>query len=191
MLLFKKKYFFIIESIKDINLRNIKKRNKFAIIYRNSKKNENNLDLFKFRMLCKSKDIKFFIANNLSQAVRLKCDGVYLSAKNKNFRYLNFHKKNFYTIGGAHNIKEINLKKKQGCKYIFLSRLFKVSYKPSMSFLGVNKFNNYILKSSIKTIPLGGINGFNLNKLKLVRSDGLAILTEIKKKPANIINRLF
>ena len=60
-----------------------------------------------------------------------------------------------------------------------------------MSFLGVNKFNNYILKSSIKTIPLGGINGFNLNKLKLVRSDGLAILTEIKKKPANIINRLF
>ena len=38
MLLFKKKYFFIIESIKDINLRNIKKRNKFAIIYRNSKK---------------------------------------------------------------------------------------------------------------------------------------------------------
>ena len=32
-----KKYFLIIESIKDINLENIKKRNKFIIIYRRHK----------------------------------------------------------------------------------------------------------------------------------------------------------
>jgi hypothetical protein len=31
----KKKYFLLIESIKDINLKNIKIRNKFSIIYRN------------------------------------------------------------------------------------------------------------------------------------------------------------
>jgi len=40
-------------------------------------------------------------------------------------------------------------------------------------------------------IPLGGIKYTNLNKLKLVRSDSFAILSEIKKKPAKIINRLF
>ena len=34
MFAFKNKYFFIIESIKDIDLRKIKKRNKFVIIYR-------------------------------------------------------------------------------------------------------------------------------------------------------------
>ena len=41
MFILKNKYFLIIESIKDIDLKNIKKRNKFFIIYRNNKKNEN------------------------------------------------------------------------------------------------------------------------------------------------------
>ena len=35
MFVLKKKYFLIIESIKNIDLKNIKKRNKFTIIYRN------------------------------------------------------------------------------------------------------------------------------------------------------------
>ena len=34
------KYFSIIESIKDIDLKNIKKRDKFSIIYRNNNKTE-------------------------------------------------------------------------------------------------------------------------------------------------------
>ena len=41
MFTLKKKYFCIIESIKDLNLENIKKRNKFTIIYRIKKKSEN------------------------------------------------------------------------------------------------------------------------------------------------------
>ena len=35
MFVFKKKYFFIIESIKDINLKNIKNFGKYNVIYRN------------------------------------------------------------------------------------------------------------------------------------------------------------
>ena len=34
MFIFKNKYFFIIESIRDINLKNIKNSNKFCVIYR-------------------------------------------------------------------------------------------------------------------------------------------------------------
>ena len=41
MFIVKKKYFLIIENIKDIDLKNIKIRNKFSIIYRNKKNNEN------------------------------------------------------------------------------------------------------------------------------------------------------
>ena len=37
MFILKKKYFLIIESIKDLDLKNIKKHNKFNIIYRNKK----------------------------------------------------------------------------------------------------------------------------------------------------------
>jgi hypothetical protein len=44
---------------------------------------------------------------------------------------------------------------------------------------------------SKQVIPLGGIKNQNLNKLNNVVGEGFAILSELKKKPANIINRLF
>ena len=40
MFAFKKKYFLIIQNIKDINLNNIKKNNKFVIILRNQKSSQ-------------------------------------------------------------------------------------------------------------------------------------------------------
>ena len=58
------------------------------------------------------------------------------------------------------------------------------------TFLGVIKFNNY-LKINKNLIPLGGINLKNLNNLNLIKCNGFALMSEIKKKPANIINRLF
>ena len=62
-----------------------------------------------------------------------------------------------------------------------------------MNYLGINRYNSYVinLKIASEIIPLGGININNLNKLKIVRSNGIALLSEIKKKPAKIISRLF
>ena len=190
MFAFKKKYFLIIESIKDIDLRNIKKHDKFIIIYRNYKKIEKIAELINFRKKCRLKGIKFFVANDLSLAVKLISDGVYLSAKNTTFRSLNLKRNKFNIIGSAHNIKEIYLKKKQGCDNILLSRLFRVTYKPKMKYLGINRFNKYLLNIEKNIFPLGGINYSNLNNLKNIKSHGFAIMTEIKKKPA-IISRLF
>ena len=82
----KKKYFLIIENSKDINLKNIKKRNKFVIIYRNQKNTEKKDDLVRFRIKCKLKSIDFYVANNLKLANLLRSDGVYLSAYNKSFK---------------------------------------------------------------------------------------------------------
>ena len=62
-----------------------------------------------------------------------------------------------------------------------------------MNYLGINRYNSYVFKLNLanEIIPLGGININNLNKLKIVRSNGIALLSEIKKKPAKIISRLF
>ena len=68
----KDKYFLIIESIKDFDLKNIKIRNKFFIIYRNNKNIDKLNDLFRFRQRCKLKAIKFYIANNIRIAITLK-----------------------------------------------------------------------------------------------------------------------
>ena len=94
-------------------------------------------------------------------------------------------------MGSAHNINEINLKIKQGCNYILLSKLFMVDYDAKSRFLGIVKFNNYSNNTLSKLVPLGGIKTTNLNNLKNVNCDAFALLSEIKKKPADIINRLY
>ena len=190
MFAFKKKYFFIIESIKDINLKNIKKHNKFHIIYRNNNKNENIRDLLTFRKNCKLKSIKFYVANNTRLSILLKADGIYLSAFNKSLNLLSLRKYNFEIIGSAHNLKEISIKIKQGCELILFSKLFMVNYDKNAPYLGIIKFNN-LLKMNKNLIPLGGINRNNLNYLNIINCKGFALMSEIKKKPAKIFSRLF
>ena len=190
MFSFKKRYYLIIKSIKDIDLKKIKKRQKFIIIYRNQGDAENKEDLLLFRKKCKIKSIEFYVANNLNLATNLNSDGVYLSSYNKSFRALSLKKLNFKIIGSAHSNKEIYMKIKQGCRIILFSKLFLVNYDKKSKFYGIVKFNN-LLKNNENLIPLGGINQNNLNSLKTVNSKGFALMSEIKKKPANIINRLF
>ena len=180
MFILKKKYFFIIESIKDIDLKNIKNFGKFSIIYRN-KIPENINKLRIFRLDCKSKKIPLLVANNIDLMREVKADGLYISAHNKKLNLRNFKKK-FEIVGGAHNIKEINLKKSQGCSEIFLSRLFKTSYKYKKGFMGVVKFNLFSKLTRTSLTPLGGINLKNLNKLKNVNCENVALSSLIIDK---------
>ena len=82
------------------------------------------------------------------------------------------------------------MKVKQGCEVILFSKLFLVDYDKKSPFHGVVKFNNY-LKLNKYLIPLGGINTKNLNSLNSIKCIGFALMSEVKKKPAKIINRLF
>ena len=188
MFIFKKKYFFIIESIKDIDLKNIKNFGKYSIIYRNNSP-ENIEILKKFRLKCKIQRIPFFVANNVKLIKALKADGLYISAYNKNLNS-SYLKNNFKIIGSAHIIKEINLKKLQGCSEIILSRLFKTTYKNKIDFLGVIKFNLLSKLANVSLTPLGGINLKNLNNLKNVNCENIALSSLIKNKSHIIHNFL-
>ena len=189
MFAFKKEYFFIITNTDDINLNCIKRNNKFNIIYRNQAAISDLPKVKSFRDKCKLKRIKFFVANNIRNAVLLKADGIYLSANNKKLVYLNLTKLGFNLIGGAHNYKEIYQKQNQGCHKIIVSQLFKVSNKPSGKVYGIVKFNNFRFFYK-NTIPLGGIKSHNINKLKMLNSEAFTIMSEVKKKPT-ISSRLF
>ena len=119
MFVFKNKYFFIIESIRDIDLKNIKNSNKFSIIYRSKNIAENMEKLIRFRKNCKIRNIDFYVSNNVKLTNILKADGIYISAYNKNLKIAHLKNFNFRVIGSAHNIKELNVKKLQGCSSIF------------------------------------------------------------------------
>ena len=189
MFAFKNRYYLIIENTKDIDLKNIKKRDKFSIIYRNNRKPENISDLLRFRKKCNLKSIKFYVANNLKLSVLLKADGIYLSAFNKSFKPLFLKKINYEIIGSAHDRKEMFIKTKQGCKFILFSKIFFVSYNKKASYLGVTRFNKLLVDNN-NLIPLGGINVSKLNFLKNINCEGIALLSAIKK-PTKIFSRLF
>jgi len=191
MFAFKNKYFLIIESIKDIDLSNIKNSNKFVIIYRNKNKIENLDKLLRFRRICRAKKIEFYVANDIKLMSVLKADGLYISAFNKNLNLIKFKNSNYKIIGSAHNIKELQIKILQGCSNVIFSRLFKTKYKFKKNFLGIIKFNLFKMSRKEHLVPLGGINLSNLNKTKTVKCNSFGLLSEIKKKPAKIFSRLF
>ena len=186
MFIIKNNYYLYIENTTDVNLNLIKKNKKIYIIYRNNNTIENLEKLTKFRKKCNERGFKFYVSNNLKLYRECKADGLYVSSYNKTI-YL---KKHLNLIGSAHNFKEINQKIKQGCKIIFLSRLFKTYYQNKRGYLGLVKFNLIARKYKLNIVPLGGIRDANLNRLNIIYSDGLALLSEVKKKPV-ITNRLF
>ena len=184
MVIIKKNYYLFIENIKELNIDLFKTNKKINIILRNIKNNEIK-EIIKFRKKCNSKKIKFFIANDLRIVNACNADGLYISAYNKKKYFAKINR-----IGSAHNIKEINEKTQQGCKKIIFSRLFKTKYKNKKSFFDVVKFNLIQNNFNKDLIPLGGINSDNLLKLNIVKCEGFALLSEIKKKPT-ISSRLF
>ena len=78
-------------------------------------------------------------------------------------------------MGSAHNLREINFKKKQGVQVIFLSPLFITkNYKKN---LGVIKFNILTKMTREKIIALGGINANNIKKLKITNAYGFSAIS--------------
>ena len=191
MFIFKKKYYLFLENTRSFNLDLVKTRYKLVIIYRNQDSKESIAQIKNYAKLCRRKGIKFFIANNTLMLAEVKADGLYISAHNKDLSLIRYKHFSYEIIGSAHNHKEIVIKLKQGCQKILVSRLFQTSYVSKKGFLGITKFNTIAKRTPVEIIPLGGININNLSKLKMVKSNSIAFLSAIKKKPAKFINRLF
>ena len=93
MLVFKKKYYLFVENTREFNLNLIKIRKKFNIIYRNQTTKENIEKIKIYRRNCKKNGINFYIANNTSLLSKVKADGLYISAYNKNLLLNRYTKK--------------------------------------------------------------------------------------------------
>ena len=186
MFIRKKNYYLFLDNTKLFNFNLIKKNYKTTIIYRylSNQTKERITQLIRFRKKCRTNKIRFFIANDLNLVRKTKADGIYISAYNKkNYKFIK-------KIGSAHNYKEVSMKIKQNCQTIIFSRLFTTNYINKKNYYGIIKFN-LIAKNVLKQIfPLGGIRNSNLLKLNMIQSEGFALLSEIKKKPA-VLSRLF
>ena len=186
-----KKYYLFIDNSSNINFSDLKINHKFSIIYRDNCKKENFYHINKIRNICKLKRAKFYVANNIMLATKIKADGLYISAWNhKPYFSTNFvFKKNI--IGSCHNYRDLNHKLKQGCSLLILSRIFKTGYENKKNFLGIIRFNLFTQKFKKPFTALGGIKKNNIKSCQLLNCFGIALYSEIKKKPVKFFNRLF
>ena len=105
--------FYFIDKLEKSLLNKLKKN--IHIIYRNYSKKHNLDEILKIKKLCKLQKRKFFLANNLKLAIKLSLDGVYIPSFNKNLVPSLHLKESFMVLGSAHNLKELNQKKKTKC----------------------------------------------------------------------------
>jgi len=145
--------------------------NNTGIIYRNYKKKLDIIKIIKIRDYCKKKRLKFFLANHIKIALKLRLNGAYLPSFNNNFRHLSFEiNDTFVLLGSAHNIKEIRCKEVQNINLIFISSVFK----ENKNYLGIYKFKKLRNLTKRKVIALGGISKINRKKIRLLGCDGFS-----------------
>tara|TARA_B100001029_G_C15007611_1_gene422110 strand:+ start:679 stop:1254 length:576 start_codon:yes stop_codon:yes gene_type:complete len=181
----KKNLYFVIDYPKEVNLDYV--RNTGANLILRKPENSSINELIKFQKNCSSRGIELYIGNNIKILFRLKTNKLYLSAYNKkNYNHLKTINSKIQIIGGAHNMREIKEKIRQGCRTIILSRLFKTRYKNKKGFLGTIKFNLLARKFKKEFIALGGINNKNFDQIKLLNVSGVAMSSD-KKKAGNYL----
>ena len=174
------KFTYIFTFITDFKKEKILKLNKnIGIILRNYNKNFKKNKILEIKNFCKQNGRKFYLANNLKLAINLDLDGAYIPSFNKSLALKKYNtKKKFLIMGSAHNLFEIDIKKKQGVDLIFLSPLFQTkNYKKKM---GIIKFNILSRLTDKKIIALGGINNSNIQKLKIINACGFSAITYFK-----------
>ena len=173
-MIIQKKFLFIDEL--DTTLINKQDRNT-SIIYRNYKSQTKPDLIKKIKNICKKRNIKFYLSNNIKLAIKLGLDGAYIPSFNRSKKHLSYSlKSNFLLIGSAHTNKEIKIKELQKVKVIFISSLFK----KNKNFLGINKFKLLSKLTNRKIVSLGGINKKNIKKLNLIRCFGFAGISFFK-----------
>ena len=168
--------------IDDFNLSDLYKLGEnINLIYRNYQKKITYKEILSLKKFCKLTKRKLFISNNIRLAIDFRLNGIYIPSFNKKINYLSsfsFPSK-FEIIGSAHNYTETQIKKKQGCKEIFISPIFKV--KKNKKNLNIYNFNKLTNDQKVNYIALGGINEKNYKKIKLTKSVGFAGISWIKK----------
>ena len=175
MHLLKYKIFYFINKFDRNHILKLKRN--INLIFRNY---NTNFDLEYYRKIknfCHSNGFKIYLSNKINVAYKLGFDGVYLSAFNKQFVKNRNFRLNFEILGSAHNLKEIRQKEMQGVKYLFLSPIF---FKKGKESLGITKFNNLSKNSYAQIVALGGVNSYNLKKLKLINVKSFASISFVK-----------
>ena len=94
------KFYFFIDTLDEIIIKNIKYFKKLSFIYRSNSINDTNItNIITIRKFCKKNKIPFFISDNFKLVETYKADGIFLSSSYKKIGNIALKKNNFKVIG--------------------------------------------------------------------------------------------
>lgn len=190
----KVEFYFFTNVLNKIIINNIIRFKNICIIYRPEKDASKNLiQIPKIKNFCKTNRILFYIADSYKLATKYQANGIFLSSSNNNFTKPMQNKRNFVTIGSAHNSREYWIKNRQNCRIIMLSPIFFNEKYSKNKILGVTKFNLISYGWKTELCALGGINFINLKKLRMCKVKSAAFISLMNipkiKKPTYLLGR--
>jgi thiamine-phosphate pyrophosphorylase len=165
--------FYFLSEFNQTILKKIIKYKIKNIIYYKLYSNELYDELIKIKIWCKNNRINFYIIDDYKLAVKLNCEGLYITSQIRVPLKFISYKKNFNIIGSAHNQIDYHYKRLQNCTLLFLSPIYKTNKYSLNKKLGIQRFNLMSLGWRIKTIALGGLTYNNLKSLKTTRVTGI------------------
>ena len=158
--------YYFIDNINSETKLLIKKFKRISFIYLNSKTNNKIENLYKIKEFSKKNKIDLYIGNDFRLAIKIRAKGLYLTENNKTMNHCMNQKKDFISIGIAHNQLEFFKKKQQRVNKIFLSPIFQTKKYSKNKILETLKFRTISRRWETNAIPLGGINQLNLKRIK-------------------------
>ena len=168
--------FYFIDNFDKDHIKNLPRN--IGIVYRNYNQKYNEHDILSMKKFCLAERKRFYLANNIYLVEKLRLDGAYIPAFNKDLKIKRLKIKNYTLLGSAHNIKEINQKIKQKVDYLFISPIFKNT--KTKKKLGIIKFNILAQKFNQNIVALGGINKKNLKIINNIKNYSFASISYIK-----------
>lgn len=175
--------YILVQNLNENNIKNIKKLTNIKIIYNNEEFNDTTLkECEKIKHFCRKNKIQFYIINNYKIAIKMKADGIFLSARNKRVNFNDFIQNKLKIIGSAHNQMEYYFKKKQRCQTIVLSPLFFNQKYSKNKILGTTKFNLISLGWITNLCAMGGINLENIKQINLTKATSVAFQRLVEKR---------
>lgn len=136
----------------------------------------------KLREITKQHNIKFIINDRIDIAMICDADGVHLGQNDINIKHARTLLGNDKIIGiSTNNLEEAKIAKKDGADYIGVGAMFSTKTKQDTRPISIELAKKIREEIDIPMVLIGGINLENVYKLRVINSDGYAIVSAILK----------
>ncbi len=136
----------------------------------------------KLREITKQHNIKFIINDRIDIAMICDADGVHLGQNDINIKHARTLLGNDKIIGiSTNNLEEAKIAKKDGADYIGVGAMFSTKTKQDTRPISIELAKKIREEIDIPMVLIGGINLDNVYKLRVINSDGYAIVSAILK----------